>query len=145
MIARSSDWILEGDHPAASLTDDVVVMVPARFAALVARGVAAEINSLNQAELLELLQCPIDARPANLGKAAIDLKGRKRAVLPGEQLDHLTPGRAAAEARFSERPLGTLGPVASGSAHQAVSRSALGQRIGRRIIGAIAVPASTTR
>src|SRR4051794_39465176 len=54
--------VLERDHSPALLADDVMVMVAAGVDALEARRVSLEVDPLNQAEVLELLQGPVDSR-----------------------------------------------------------------------------------
>ena len=74
--------ILEGNDAPTLLADDVMV-VDGRVDPLVADGVAAQIDLLDQIEPLQLLQGPVDRAPADSSEAAIDLGCSHRAVLSG--------------------------------------------------------------
>ena len=70
---------------------------------LVAGGAAADLDPLHQAQLLELLERPVDAGPADRRPAAaqlvVEVEGGDRAVVAGQRLDHRGAGAAAAVAR----------------------------------------------
>ena len=91
--------ILEGHHAPAVAADRVMVMVPAGLDPLVAGGAAGHLEPLHEAELLELLERPVDAGPAGVVLAAaqlvVELQRGDRAIVAGERLDHRGAGAAA--------------------------------------------------
>ncbi len=104
--------------------------------ALVAGGAAADLDPLDQAELLELLEGAVDAGPADRGPAAaqlvVEVERGDRAVVAGERLDHGGAGAAATVAGRLQGLQGMLGPARSGlrlhpidprDRHQLVSRN----------------------
>src|SRR4051794_34632326 len=95
--------VLEGDHPAALLADDVMVVVSARVDSFVPRGVAADVYALDQPQLLQLLEGPVHGGSADVVQPPVDLERRQGTTLPPEQLDHLTSAAPAPEARFGQR------------------------------------------
>lgn len=84
--------VLEGLDPAADVTDDVVVVMTGRVDFLVAEGGPTEVDAPDQVELLQLLNRPVDGGATDPGQTGVHLQGRERAVLTGEQVDHLLPG-----------------------------------------------------
>src|SRR4051794_3818444 len=117
--------VLEGDHATAVLADDVVVMFAAGIDALISRGLAAQVDLLDQAEALELLERAVDGRPSHAPQAPVDLESRQRARLPAEQLDDLLPATPASEPGRRQCRLRALGPGVRRWPHQAVSASGL--------------------
>ena len=107
--------VLEGDHAAAVAADRVVVMVAAGLDPLVAGGAAADLEALDEAELLELLEGAVDAGPAAGGSSAaqlvVELERGDRAIVAGERLDHRRAGAAAAQAGGLQRRQRVLGPT----------------------------------
>ena len=89
------------------------MMVPPGIDPLIARRVGAELDPLDEVQLLELLKGAVDARPADSLEPAVDLERGHRAALAGEQLDHATPGVAAAVARLAQRAQRMLFPTAA--------------------------------
>lgn len=93
LVADRLDRPLQGpvgerrDEPALLADQMVVVLVGVE--ALVTRSVATDVDSLDQVELLELIERPVDARPAD-GKPPIHLQRSQCALLGCEQLDDLT-------------------------------------------------------
>ena len=88
--------------PAAAPADRVVVVLAVGLDPLIAGGAATDLDSLQQAELLQLLQRAVDAGPADRRLAAaqlvVELQGGDRAVVAGERLDHRGSRPAAAVA-----------------------------------------------
>jgi len=66
--------VAEGLDAAAGPADDVVVMATARVEPLVAGRVAPEIDPLHQAQLLQLVESAVDARPSNPVELTVDLE-----------------------------------------------------------------------
>ena len=62
--------VLEGDHAPAAAADRVMVVVAAGLDPLVAGGAAGDLEPLHEAELLELLERPVDAGAADRGRRA---------------------------------------------------------------------------
>ena len=84
-------FVLEGDHPAAPLADDVMV-VAATSDPFVGGRVPADINPRDQPESLQLLQRADDGCPPGVGQALVDLKRRESAVLrPSSAITCLLP------------------------------------------------------
>lgn len=73
----------------AVLADEVMV-VEVGVDPLVAGGVAADLNPLDEVKLLELLQGAVDAGAADRLQPAVDLERGHGAGFAGEQLDDLT-------------------------------------------------------
>ena len=93
----------------------------------------ADLEPLHQAELLELLERPVDAGPADRGLAAaqlvVELERGDRAVVAGERLDHRGAGAAAPVAGRLQRRQRVLGPGSCRSSSPSPDRS-LGRRRG---------------
>jgi len=105
----------ERGEPIALLADEVVV-VGGRIHALVAGRVAPDLDSLDQLQLLELVEGAVDAGTADRLDAAVDLQRGQRAFGAAEQLDDLAAGVAAAVSGLVE-PCGCVGgPVQVGEA-----------------------------
>ena len=100
----------EGGEAAALLADQVVVVLLG-VDPLIAGRIAADLDPLHEMQPVELIQGPVDARPADRVEPAVDLQRRQRAGLAGEQLDHLTPRRAAAVSGLVEALNCCLGPA----------------------------------
>ena len=107
-IARSSRWVGEGGEQAALLADQVVVMA-AGVEALVAGRVAADVDALDQPQLLELLERAVDARPARR-RAAGRSPARSARSSPPPAARSPAPGAAAAVPRLGRVPFPPAGP-----------------------------------
>src|SRR5205085_7180160 len=105
------------------LADDVVVMVAAGIDALVPGGIAADVNPLDQAESLELLEGPVDGRSAHAPQAPVDLQRGQRTTLAAEQLHHLAPPATAPEAGFGEDLERGFDPARFGPGRRATHRA----------------------
>ena len=68
-----------------------MVVVPARVVALEGDHLAADVNAVDQLQLLELLQRPVHTCPTDRGQPPVDLQRSQRAALAVQQLDHLPP------------------------------------------------------
>ena len=83
--------IVEGDELAASLADQVVMVLSAGVDRLEAGLSRPDDHALDQPVLDEQLEHPIDARAAHRGslgaQLVLDLHGAERARLAGQQLD----------------------------------------------------------
>lgn len=149
--------VLEGEDVAAGVADEVVmvVLVGARQVRLVARDALADLDARQELEALELVEDAVDARAADPAFAArkrlLDLLGRERARLLGEQVDDRLPGSAAAKAGLGETVGGRLRPGGPGTRRLRgrLGHRALGQRTcdgrgieraGQRSQGANAAP-----
>src|SRR5213595_1200420 len=108
--------VLERLHPPAAAADRVVVVMAAGVDPLVAGGAARDLEPLHEAESLEHLERPVDARPADAGLARpqllLQLQCRHRALMAGEGLDDGGAGAAAPVAGAFELRQGVLGPAA---------------------------------
>src|SRR6185437_1437738 len=95
--------ILERDHAPAVPADRVMVVMAGGIDALEASRAAADLDPLDQPELLQLLQRAVDAGAADRRLAApqlvVEVEGGDRAVVLGERLDHRRTRPAAAVAR----------------------------------------------
>lgn len=100
----------EGGEAAALLTDQMMV-VQLGIDTLVARRIAADLDSLDQVQPLELIEGPVDARPADRLEPPVNLQRRKRTGLSGKQPNHLTPRRTAAVTGLVKAPHRCLGPA----------------------------------
>src|SRR5665811_2081437 len=85
----------EGSEATAFLADEMVVVLVG-VDSLVAGGIAADLDPLDEVEPVELVQRAVDARPADRVEPPVDLQRGHRARLGGEQIDHFAPRRAAA-------------------------------------------------
>jgi len=110
--------VLERDHLAAGVADHVMVMAfPA--GRLEAGQALADLDARDQAQLLELLEDPVDAGPrdaaaATVAQRLLDLGRRQRAALLVEQRDQRRAGPAAPVARAGQRLRGALAPAVVG-------------------------------
>src|SRR6476659_8535658 len=111
--------ILERDHSAALLADDVVMVVAAGINAFEAGRVPLHVDALNQPQALELLQGPVHGRPAYFGQLTVDLECGQRAALPAQQLDHLPSAAPASEAGLGEGAERAVGPSLFTLTHRA--------------------------
>lgn len=82
----------KGHQTPAADADHVVVMT-ARVIPLESHNLAADIDPMNQFQLLELLERPVNAGPPDTRQPPIDLQRRNRAALTAKQLNHLQPRR----------------------------------------------------
>ena len=98
--------VLERLDLAAVVTHEVVMMIAADVSGLEPRDAVAEIDPLDEPELVQAVERPVDARdpdpPAACPHAVVDLLGGEAAVLLAEKLDDEPPRTAAAPARGSE-------------------------------------------
>ena len=116
--------VVEGDEPPAVAAEKVVVMLAAGPEPLKARGAPAEVQSLEEAEALELFECPVHAGPADLGQAAVDVRRGQGAGLAGEEGDDSLAGRTAAPARAPQGTPRVVGPgLGGGGVHPAEASS----------------------
>ena len=94
--------VLEGHHAAAVATDGVMMMVAVGLDALVADHSASDLDAQNQAELLELLERPVNARTPNpgatLAQFVVEIQSRDRAIVAGKRFDNGCPGAPSAVA-----------------------------------------------
>jgi hypothetical protein len=90
--------ILERHESAAAVAQEVVVMPAAGVGWLVAGNPGAEVEAVDESELLELFQGPVDAGAANdvppAAEFAFDLVGADCARSGPEALDHGPPRRS---------------------------------------------------
>ena len=97
--------VLERLDLAAVVTHEVVMMIAADVSGLEPRDAVAEIDPLDEPELVEAVERPVDARdpdpPAACPHAVVDLLRGEAAVLLAEKLDDEPPRAAAAPARGS--------------------------------------------
>ena len=70
---------MKRDEATAVAAEKVMVMLAAGADPLISRGPASEVEPLEEAGGLQLLQRPIDARPPDLWEAGIDLRRSQRA------------------------------------------------------------------
>jgi hypothetical protein len=116
----------ERHHQPAAIAYEVMMMRSAVVSALEAHHCLPRLDSLYEAEALELVEDPLDARPADRPRAAcaehiLDLDRGQRATLASEQLEH-RPARAAALAPVGgEQRLGAIDPT--GGAHRRTAES----------------------
>jgi len=88
-------------HLAAVVADQVMVVLAARVDRLEAGDAVAELDTLHEAELDELLESAVDTRDPDLATLATDavedLLRRAAARLCSQVLDHCAPGASVAE------------------------------------------------
>jgi hypothetical protein len=89
-------------HQAPATDADHVMVMAARVVALKGDNLAADIDPVNQFELLQLLEGAVDAGAADVRQPAVNLQRRDRAALATKQLDHLQPRRPRPEAGLVE-------------------------------------------
>lgn len=115
----------EGDDLAAAPADQMVVMGAVGLEPLVPRRLGTEVDTLDEPQLLELLQSPVDARPANPLEAAIDLQRGQGAGLAGQQVDDPSPRAAAAVAGSLQGLQRVSRPIAPRSHGRSLSKMRL--------------------
>ncbi len=108
-------FVLERDHLAAVVTDEMVMMVGAvGVDGLVAGDPLADLDARDELEPLELVEHTVDACPRHLTLRAaqrlLDLQRRQRTRLAGEQIDDRATGPASTVARVGEAARSLLGP-----------------------------------
>ena len=107
--------VLEGGHLAAGVADDVMVVLAVRVDRLVARDSLGGVDPPREAQLVEQLECPVDAREADVLAPAVqavgDLLRGDAAAEVGERLDDGGPRAAQAIALPLELALSVLSPV----------------------------------
>jgi len=110
--------VLEGCDPAAALAHDVMVVLATRTDRLVAGHALGRIHATGEAQLVEQLQRPVDARDAHvlaaLVKAVGDLLGGDAAAKVGQRLDHRGARPAEAIALALELSLSMCDPFRHG-------------------------------
>src|SRR4051794_7337662 len=102
--------VRERHQPPAADADHVVV-VPSGFVALEGDDLAADVDPVDELELLELLEGAVDAGAADARQTPVDLERRDRTTLAAEQLDHLLPRRPGAESGLVQTRLRSLRPA----------------------------------
>jgi len=111
---RLERCILERLDLAAVVADEVVVMVAPGVGGLEASDTVAQVDALEEAELVEPVERPVDARDADPHAAVpeplVDLQRGEAAVLAVEVGDDLPPRSAASPTRLAELRERRLGP-----------------------------------
>ena len=97
--------VLERLDLSAVAADEMVMMVPGRVRPLEPGHAVTEVDSLDEPELVEALEGPVDAREPDPGAAGphavADLVRGDATVLAIEELDHDAPGATAPSASGS--------------------------------------------
>src|ERR1700744_1043592 len=100
---------------------------------LIARNPATHVDPLHGADLLELLEDPVDRRardaPGPGRQLGLDLERRQGAALSRHQLEQLAPRAAAAVTGVGQQvgdPLGPLGGVVTHVSHPRRGYAAMG-------------------
>jgi len=114
--------VCEGDKLAAPFADEVMVMVlTCRVGRLVPGDAVAEVETVDEVVVVQELEDPVDARPANDSLAAppasqriLELDGAERAVLAGQQIDQPVAGRAAVVSGPAQHRARMLAPCIAG-------------------------------
>lgn len=102
--------ILEGDESAAAHADHVV-MVLAGVVALVGGALAADVDPVDEVELLQLLEGSVNGCPADRRQPPVNLQRGDCAALALKQLDHLSPSRPGAKTCLVKPPCRLFAPV----------------------------------
>lgn len=112
--------VLEGNHTAAAVADEVMVVFPARIQRLVARRPVADIDSVDEPHVGQKIEHPIDTRdpnrPLTISEFVKDLLRRQATVLLGEKADdrRSSPTRPVSRmTHFGERVRTPLLPLRS--------------------------------
>ena len=107
--------VLERHHRTAAIADQVMMVLAGRAQRLVAGGARANLQSLHEAQALELLEGTVDAGPPDAEIAppqlVLDLVGAQRAVLLAQQLDHRPARTPFAEPRAVQGLQSVLDPI----------------------------------
>jgi hypothetical protein len=116
LVDRSLErFVCERLDPAAVVADEVVMMLPALMANLVARASDAGVKPLDEALLDEQIEDAIDAchadRPAGSAKPVVDLLCGEAALLGGQEVDDSVASAAAAVAGGGEDLVCVLCPA----------------------------------
>lgn len=106
--------ILERLDLPAVVAHEVVVMIPTRVGRLVARDSVAEVDTVDEPELVHAVERAVhgcDPDPfAARAETIVDLVCREAAILLAEQLDHDAPRAAAPSARLAQAGERTFRP-----------------------------------
>src|SRR5512132_279448 len=109
--------VFERDDAAALLADDVMVVMAPWVDPLVASGVTADVNPLDQPQPVELIERSVDGRAADVRQLPVDLERGQGAALVPEDLHDLPPAAATPEARLRQGAQRPLAPGARGALH----------------------------
>jgi len=119
--------ILERLHTTAATTDRVMVVMTVGTDPLVAGGPARGFEALDQSQLLELLERPVDAGPADGGlsttQLCVQIERGDGTIVPGQGLDHSGAGTTAAIAGGLEGRERVLCPSSVGGRCRHLRRS----------------------
>lgn len=83
--------VFERLDQATVVADDVMVVMPGGVDLLIPERAASEIDLLDQAELFQLFDRPVDGRSADTREPGVHVEGRDRTALGVEEIDHLLP------------------------------------------------------
>jgi AhpC/TSA antioxidant enzyme len=119
--------VVEGDELAASLADEMMVMVLAsRMGGLIASDPVTEVKAVDKVVGVKQLEDAVDARPPDRPLAApaapqsvLDLQRAQRARLSGQQVDQPVAGRATVMPRAPQHASCVLRPIGTG-VHQSL-------------------------
>ena len=107
--------VLEGRHAAALLADGMVMVLSARDHRLVAGRPLAELDPLNQAQLVEKVDGAVDAGDADVAARPVkllrDLIRREAAALAAQQGDDRLTGATGPVSSVAERRSRRLFPI----------------------------------
>src|SRR4051794_9064676 len=110
--------ILERLDRAAAPADEMVVVLAAGVARLVARDTVAHLDAVDEPELVELLERAVDARQADGAiERVFDVARADGAVLAAERVEHGAAGAAAPVTGLLQARLGLFGPTVGVGAH----------------------------
>ena len=107
--------VLERLDLPARVAHEMVMVLATRIGALVTGHPVTQIDPLGEAQLVEALECAVDARDADSRALAaygvVDLLRRETAVLAPEELDDDPTRSAAASARGTEARKSRVRPL----------------------------------